>query len=272
MRSAVISGFLALMSFSAFGNPQAQYCLSAREYITTLEYIRDHKEFILTEPQSRELADKVSLGCLNSSKRFINVTDVLLKAGMPSQKALETGLRFANHDDDAAAAFLAVFKGSFMEKLLDLDLHTSLETALSLSESFEGNRKMAFTEFNKLIVFCLDKKQLDLPLVQCAKLASRVIRSGDEFENKVGETFIDVFHYLTKANKANLPTFEALEVSEEVVKYGPEAKRNFIQSYEYGLDQKGLGLSNKQAIDFGKTMASRSVKKKLESSSDQKPK
>ena len=255
--SLLISSHLSIAS-TALSRPVA--CLSTREYITTLEYLRDHKDFSLTESQAREIADKVSTGCSNASKRFVNVTEILSKAGLPSNKAISTGIKFANKDDDAAEAFLTVFKGSFNEQLLDLDMGMALQTALELADTFKGNRKSAVKDFNLLIDFCLSKKNLDLPLTKCASISTRVIKSGEEFDYKVGESFIDLFNYLSKPNKPNLPTYQALEVSEQVVKYGPEAKGNFMRSYEYAVDKKGLDLTVKEAIDFGKLMASRSVK------------
>lgn len=234
-------------------------CLSSREYITTLEYLRAQKDFALTEDSSRSMANKVSEGCSGASKRFIQVTDILVKVGIPSNKAVETGLKFALQDDESTGAFLTVFKGAFVEELLDLDAHHALKLAMDLSHAFKGNRKNAVTEFNKLVEFCVDKKSLDLPLMECGKVAGRVIKAAEGFEYKMGETFIEMYHYLTKQNGANLTTPQALEIAEFVVKHGPEAQKNFKSSYEYGISTKGLGMTGPEALNFARTMTARSV-------------
>jgi hypothetical protein len=157
-------------------------------------------------------------------------------------------------------AFLTVFKGAFIEDLLDLDVNNALAIALEIVESYEGKFVMAEKNFNQLVSFCLDRKSLDLPLMECARMGSRVIRNGSPFAFDVTSDFISIFNYLTDPKKGNIVTFEALSVSEFVTKFGPEAKKNFIQGFEYALSKKGLDAEVKEAIEFGKSMASRSSK------------
>ena len=235
-------------------------CMAAREFITTMEFLRDQKDFALNEKQSIELADKVSTGCTGASKRFIQVTNLLVKAGFPSQQAILTGTKYAILGEDSAKAFLTIFKSSYLESLLDLNLEQSLAIATELSESTKGHTKHAEKEFTKLVGFCVSKKSLDMPLMDCASTASRVVKSGQEYDFEVGSDFIEVFKFLSDPDKSNLPTYEALIVAESVVKYGPEAKKRLIDAYEYGVSNKGLDKSIKEAIEFGKTMATRSVK------------
>jgi hypothetical protein len=243
----------------ALVKPQA--CLSTREFITTLEFLRDHKEFSLDESKLRELAHKVSQGCTGASKRFIQITNVLVKAGIPTKAALEAALTMATSTDEATAAFISIFKGAFLESMLDMDTKSALEIAMDLSHSFSGNRKHVQDNFNQLAEFCVSKKSLDLPVQQCGKMAARVIKSAENFDFKISRDFIALFEYLTGKPSTNLPTYQALEIAEYAVKFGPEAKDNFIKAYEYALAKKGFDVAAKDAIEFGKTMASRSVKK-----------
>lgn len=238
-------------------------CYSSREYITTMEFIRGQKDFALNEKQTRELANKVSTGCTGASKRFIQVTKVLVKSGLPSQTAIETGVKYALTGDEAFNAFMTIFKSSYLESLLDLDLKLSLDISTELSQSYKGKNRIIEKEFSQLVEFCVDRKSLDLPLVDCAKTATRVLKSGEDYEFKIGKDFIDVFNFVTEKGKANIPTYEAMAVAENVVKFGPEAKTNFINAYEYGIDKKGLDYTVTDAIEFGKTMASRSIKKEI---------
>lgn len=260
MKYLFIAALIALHSPQLLANTKKVTCLSSREFITTLEYLRHQKDFALTEEASRDLANKVSEGCSGASKRFIQVTDLLVKAGFPSAKSVETGLKFAREDDQSTGAFLTVFKGSFVSELLDLDAHHALKLALDLSQSFSGNRKNAVKEFNKLVKFCVDKKSLDLPMLECGKMSARVIKAAEAFVFKTGETFIEMYRYLTDRDMANLATPKALELAEFIVKHGPEAKNNFIGSFEYALSQKGLGLNQTEAINFAKSMTSKSYR------------
>jgi hypothetical protein len=236
-------------------------CLAAREYITTMEFIRAQKDFALNEKQARDLSNQISKGCTGASRRFIQVTNLLVKSGLPSQKAIETGVKYALGDEDSYAAFMTIFKSAYLESLLDLDLKLSLDISTELSHVFKGNKKAAQEEFNNLVDFCVSKKSLDLPLRECAKTAARVVKSAENFNFKISRDFINLFNFVTDKNGANQPTFKALSVAENVVQYGPEAKGSFLQAYEYGISKKGLELPTNDAIEFGKTMASRSVTK-----------
>lgn len=237
-------------------------CLSTREYTTTLEYLREHKEFLINENDSRSLANKVTQGCTGASKRFIQISNLLIKAGIPTNKALETGIKFAQSSDETTSAFLTIFKGAFIESLLDLNVSEALSVAMELSYSYQGNKKLAEKQFNQLVNFCVDKKSLDLPLVECAKIATRVVKNAPPFDYNIATDFIELFGYLTQQDQANQPSFEALKVAEYVTQYGPEAKGNFIQGYEFAVSKKGLDIPIKAAIDFGKSMAAASVEKK----------
>lgn len=239
---------------------KVNHCLSTREFITTLEFLRDHKELGLGEASARAVSHKVSEGCTGASKRFIQVNNVLLKAGVPSKRSLETAQTFALKSDEKTNAFLTVFKGAFIEELLDLDVNNALSIALEVSETYEGKSSMAEKNFGQLVTFCLDRKSLDLPLLECARMGSRVIKNGSPFAFDITSDFISLFNYLTDPKKGNVVTFEALAVAEYVTKFGPEAKKNFIQAFEYALSKNGLDAPVKDAIEFGKTMASRSSK------------
>jgi hypothetical protein len=238
-----------------------QTCMASREFITTMEYLREQKNFALNDNQSKDLANKVSTGCSGASKRFIQVTNLLIKSGLPSQKAIATGLDYALDSDDSFEAFMAIFKSSYIESLLDLDLGRSLKVATELSKDFKGSKKNLINEFNKFVNFCVNRKSLDLPLMNCADTAKRVVKSGEDYEFNISQDFIELFSYLTDKNQSNLPTYEALKVAENVVKFGPEAKSSFIKAYEYGVSKNGLDISSHDAIELGTTMASRSIVK-----------
>lgn len=235
-------------------------CYSTREFITTMEFLRDHKEFALTPMSAQKLAESVSGGCSGSSKRFIQITGVLLKAGIPSNRAIEVAQQFALKSEAEGQTFLTTFKGAFIENLLDLDASHALELALEVSKASEKNPKLAEKNFNQLVDFCVKNKGLDLPLLECGRMGARVLKNATDFEFSVTQDFISLFEYLTDKRKANLPTFEALKAAEYVSQFGPEAKNNFVQAFEYAVKKQGLDKSIADGVEFAKSMAAKSIK------------
>ncbi len=69
-------------------------CLATREFITTLEYLCEHKEFSLPETDAQAFAHKISAGCTGASKRFIRTNNVLVKAGVPTRRSMEVAAGF----------------------------------------------------------------------------------------------------------------------------------------------------------------------------------
>lgn len=244
---------LLLVSFhAADANEKENLCLSSREYITTLSYLREQKEFSLPEKSMRELSEKIASGCTGASKRFIEVTNLLVKAGHPSRRSIELAQEFALATDKEASAFQNVFRSAFVKELLDLSLPEAIGIARSLSLDYTGDPAIAESEFEKIVKFCTSNSSLGLPLIACGKLASRVVRSGADHPFKIGEEFVALFNYLSSKS---FVTKDALNLSEEVVSHGPTASENFKRAYEFGLEKEGLGHGRKEATAFALKMA-----------------
>ena len=73
-------------------------CTSAREYVTTLEYLRAHQELGVNESQARKIADQVSRGCSGSAKRFVSVLELLIKSHIAGRNALESAVALSQLD------------------------------------------------------------------------------------------------------------------------------------------------------------------------------
>lgn len=232
-------------------------CKSSREYITTLEYLRDKKAFALSEAQSRELALKVSGGCTDASKRFIETTELLVKAEMDSRKVFDYSLKMALASNEASQTFHKVFKESFVQDLLDLDLLVALDTAYQLSFDFTGNYSDLSNDFNYLVRFCVDQKSLGLPIKECAQFATRIARIGSQIKSPVSETFRKGFEFLTRPDKSNLPTVDALKTLERILPFGVQGLENFTQAYDYATKEKGLAMPIKQGIEFALVLTSK---------------
>jgi len=264
MKSLLLILTLALsfpvLSKEKEGKDLVKGCLSSREYITAVNFLRKSKEFKLDEKQVRSIADKVSMGCSGASKRFIMITNLLVKSTLDSKSALEVAIKFASKTEPELRTFIYIFKRSYLKNFLDLDIRTSVNIALKLSDKFDGDQKNSQETFNEILRLCQSKNGLDMPNKKCAELAANVAKRGEKFKYSVGKKFVHLFNYLVKTNGPNLPSFEAVKIAEELIAFGPMVYKNFYHGYRFAISKKGLNLTRNQSIEFAKKMARRSVK------------
>lgn len=234
-------------------------CQSTREYITAVRFLRKKKDFSLDEKQVRTIADKVSLGCTGASKRFIIITNLLVKTGLDSKSAIEMGVKFASKSELEMKTFSYIYKRSFLKSYLDLDIRTSIEIAYSLADKFNGKHTNSQRTFNQVLRLCNNREQLDLPNKKCANLAARVAKAGEKYKKPLGDGFRSLFNYLIRKSGPNLPTFQAVEMSEVVMRSGPMSAKNFIQAYKFALSKNGLNVPRGKALEFAKKMGTRTL-------------
>ncbi|MGE0615157.1 MAG: hypothetical protein AB7P04_05925 [Bacteriovoracia bacterium] len=234
-----------------------EHCTSAREYVTALEYLRDHKDFALTEAAARKLADDVSLGCSEAARRFVRGNELLIKAGVPVADALKTSVQLAQMGDEKFTAFTDIFSAAYASDGLDLDVRAALETARDLSVSFAGSSEYARQDFEAIVHFCMKERELALPKYRCAELAKKVAIQNEGFDRPLSPAFRELFQFIT----TGLPgrsTGEALRLAEEIVGSGPQSAENFAQAYKYAVASGGLQMPVNEALAFAKQMALRS--------------
>lgn len=267
----ILAGILlytgVMMSANASGTDNVKEelipCEASKEYVTTVEYLRDKKDYGLKANQIYDIADKVSLGCSGASQRFIKVSKLLTRVGIDSNSAVSNAQKFAQKDDAFVDAFVTIFKQTYSEKNLDLDALNSMKISLKLSVEFSGDIKTAVKDFDELVEFCKDRKEMDLPLPQCAQLATRITRLGQKYEKQIAPSFIKLVKFLEESSKGpQRPKSDVIKIAEKVMKNGPIAADNFIYAYRYAVKEKGLGMNDQQAINFGTKMADRSFKVK----------
>ncbi|MEK7691200.1 MAG: hypothetical protein AAB425_09285 [Bdellovibrionota bacterium] len=233
------------------GPYQDSHCGTTREFITSLEFLRAMTEFKLPDPKSRALARKVAYGCSGAARRFIRVATTLIKAELSAQDSLETALDFARRTENETDTFITVFKTAFSPGLMDLDLRTSLQLAHSLVSDFSGDSVGARTDFERLVRYCTQARDLDLPKPKCATFAARIARLGEPYSGGIGEPFIEILKFLRSDSGPALTTGDALRKAEEIIKQGgPLAAQNFTTAYRYSVSQSGLALNRNDAISF----------------------
>ena len=232
-------------------------CLSSREFITTLEYLRTKKEFGLTEKQAQSKAHAVSRGCTGAAGRFISAVETLVNVEAGATFAVDIGEKLSHKTDAYSETFLGVFRNAYLKSKLDLDLFTSLKMAQSLSIDYQGDVKVALSDFLRLAKFCRSEKiQLSGP--QCGIIAHQVVKNNQHSQTAVAESFETVFNFVQSTASLSAPIISALQISRDVVQTHPAAADNFIQAYRYGVSKKGLDLSAKSSLKFANSLAKRS--------------
>ena len=234
-------------------------CLSSREYITTMEFMKSNPEFQLKPDKMRWYADKVSTGCSGASSKFIKVARLLMGVGLDSGSSLKAGLEFIEIDKNVVTTFIKVFEKTYEEKFLNLDAATAMENSLRLTAGFKGNPDNAAEDFEKGALYCKNSEGLGLGYKDCSNLAMKVAIAGENFKEEVGEVFIKLYEFISQdENGPQLTVSESLKTASDLISNGPTTFKNFKTAFIYGMSKDGLDLPKKQALDLAIKLASRS--------------
>ncbi|GEM_PF-1436872 len=238
--------------------PLSLKCDAAKEFITTMQYLRGESELALASDEATRVAHDVSSGCNGAAKRFIVNVDILRQSGMDARNAVKTGVRLANADDASATAFTKIFQLSFERRHLDLDFAASVRLAQSLSIDFTGDPSIAARDFEEIVEFCKDRTGLDLPKPKCGELASRIALRGADHREPLSAMFIKTFNFLISRDGPGLTSTDAIKIGESMTEAGPKALENFSAVYSYAIAEKGLNLSRSDAVNLAAKIASHS--------------
>ncbi|MEK6624968.1 MAG: hypothetical protein AABY86_08370 [Bdellovibrionota bacterium] len=252
---------ILLISFEGIADDvPVRNCLSTREYITSLNYLREQKSLGLEEKDSRNLADLISKGCTGAAQRFIKIINLLIKAELPSKLAISTAEEICNKSDQVAENFAQIFAKVYLEKFFDLPATEALRLARNLALQLERKAIKVLEDFTILSDFCLSRKGLDLPFTQCLSLIEKVLPQGREQEDSIARAFVKLFEFLTSEEKGpKMATNKALDEAKKTIAHGPNGVENFMLAYLFATNPTGLGLPYIQAIEFAQKMAGRTV-------------
>jgi hypothetical protein len=229
-------------------------CPSAREFITTVAYLRRRTELSLPEPEIRNLAGKVAEGCAGAANRFVQVTELLIRSGVGGPDAVKQGLLLARGSDEQAKVYRRVFQRAFLAENLDLDLATSLRMAAELSRRLAVEPDSVRRDFETLLDYCAGQKGFDLPRQQCGAFAARVAGTGALAKGEIAPEFIRSFEFLRSDRGPGLPLHQALALAEELSPAGPGAAENFASAYRYALSKDGLDSPREAAVSFARQL------------------
>ena len=214
------------------------------------------KEFTRPEPELIKIAEGIAAGCTNAGRRFVQVAQTLLRAGLGGKDALKFAQELALKSEGEARAFVGIFRLAFLDDGLDMDLASSVQIARELSVEFKGESSWAYDDFRKIVEFCLKDRGLDLPRVACGRLASRIAKRAEVANGGISSDFMKVFKFVVDPkNGPGITTSQALETAEEIALIGPDAVENLISAYRYAIRAKGLGLPVEEAFAFARKMA-----------------
>lgn len=237
------------------------HCDPIKEYKEALNFFRTEKtEVNPSEARSREMAQKISLGCKGAAKRFVKVFLLLKKSGVDHSRALVYSIEFANSDDDTVENFFELFKKTYLGEYYDLDYSSALKLSFELSKKYKGNRKQAREDFLELSKFCLSKEGLNLPVTQCADISISLARLSQFFPDGIRNDFYKLYKALREDRRFGVNVLTAMRIIKEVLPYGPTATQTFLQSYEFAIDPKGLASGGMAAVKFAVSMAKSAVK------------
>ena len=236
-------------------SPGATSCTTAREYITTLEYLRDRKELTMPEPEARKVAAEAAKGCTGAALRFIRISWVLSEAGLGPRDSIRKGLEFALRTDQETETYASVFSRAYSEDSMDLDLRASMKMADELTREFEADTVAVRDDFDKLLGFCSSSGRLGLPKPQCGAFAARLAKLGEKWSGGIAAPYIQAFEFVNSASAGpHLATSRAIEIAGQLVMAGPDSADNFITAYKYAVSKRGLAMADNAALAFAMQM------------------
>ncbi len=247
-----------------------KHCSSTREYVSTLEYLRDEQKLVGSEAKARYVADEVSKSCTGAAKRFISTAKLLNKIEFNNEELLKMAMNAAKASEEKSESFKIIFAKSYFDDELDLNVDSALKIAEELSFSFKGDASWAKEQFVDIVDYCADlskskfslgKAKMSINKIECAKLASDLIQNSLTEPKHLAKDFIEIYEYLIIKKKSELSQAQAISIAKEVLQFGPTAKDNFFQAYEYAENKKGLAYSAVESVNFAKKMAARSLSK-----------
>lgn len=239
---------------------KAASCESTKEFISSLEYLRRQKNFTLPESENFKAALAVSKNCTGASARFQKMLNTLVSTGVDHDHALKFSIQYSQEDNESVEAFLSLYEGLVLEKKFNLPFYQAFETAKFFAESTKGNKAELKKDFIGFLSFCFE--DLDgtlLSLDQCRKLSFQYLNLHKYYPQGVFKDFKNLFVFLRDKRETGLPISTALSITHEVLLNGPGAQKNFIDSYQYGLNQ--LSLKPSQALALSLKLATYTVER-----------
>lgn len=229
-------------------NEQYKMCYPAKEYITTLEYLRSKELFVVDPKMQHSIALEVSNGCINAAQKFLKIAGVLLAAELDAQSATKEALKFVKRDEKVVNAFIDIFKMLFQKKFLDLSVVDSLTITRELVDSEKVDGNLVASNFQKTAEFCL--KNYSPSYRDCSRLAKDVALVANKYQKDAYQSFIRMVEFFSKRDGVNMVASEMFSYALKVVALGPTASESFIRAYDYATSSEGLKMDRQNGLQF----------------------
>jgi hypothetical protein len=237
-------------------------CQSTKEFITTLNYLKNKKEYGIEEKKSIEISSFVASGCNGAANRFIQTMNFLTDAEVPTNLALVNAKNVALENDQVYNNFVTIFKKIYVEKYFDLTAAKSLKMASELTVKMDKEPSKVLEDFNTLGDFCMGRNGVDLGYEKCSEFIFKTLIKSKDLNVSIGKQAIEFFDFLTKEEKGpKLTVANALLEIEKVVEFGPNGMTNYRDGFSFALNNQGLNYGNIEAMKFAYDMAYKSFKK-----------
>lgn len=235
-------------------------CNSANEFEKSVTYLRGEKSLPLNDSQVVKWSLKIIQGCTGAVERFRKIYELLNRSGVDIRKAVEMAAEFSTKTDEQALAFAGLFKTFFLENYFDLDFMTAFEISNKLAEN-PAKADFSRKDFERLFKFCTDQDKLGLPLKNCAQYSIGLLKHYELYPEGLFPSFEKAFQFISRESRAVLNVKETLEITGDILAYGPLAPQSFIDSYKFSVAKKGLDTSAKQGMRVALEVAKASLKK-----------
>ncbi len=236
-------------------------CKGSEEFEKSVDYFRNNKVLSLNDKQVVTWSLKVAKGCSGALSRFQKVFELLTESGVDLQKSVEMAASFSEKSNEQTNSFVALFKTFFLDNYFDLDFMTAFNISVKISEN--PSRAVAGQkDFERLYRFCTDHDKLGLPLRDCGKYSLGLIKHFDLYPEGLFPSFEKIYGFITSKAGASLNIKEALEMTDEILAFGPLAYDNFKKAYAFSLSKKGLQTSIKQSMRIALEVSKSSMKEK----------
>lgn len=246
----------------SYDKKHPELCHPTEEFKEALNFMRVKKEEINpSEGRARLLAAEIAKGCDGAAKRFAKIYSVLKKSGVDIAKSIDVAMKFTQEDDETTENFFQIFKKTYLGEFLDFDYFSAIKLSYEISTQYKGNRKKAREDFMKILKYCMDKGEMNLPVKTCAELSVPLARLSQYYPDGIYNPFITLYTTLRNDKRFGVSVKVALSILLDILPYGPTAPKNFTDSYDYALDKKGLGVDGREALQFAIAMSHRSAKK-----------
>lgn len=135
----------------------------------------------------------------------------------------------------------------------------ALKIAYEFSKELKAYHGRARDDFIALVKFCLNPKEMSVPVNVCGLMALELVRLSPHYPEGVFKPFQELYGKLRAGESFGLSVKDSLEVIIRVLKYGPRAPDNFHKGYDFAVSQKGLNYPPHEALKFALRMARRSA-------------